>query len=120
MVKKHLAANGLVVVQSTSPFFAPHAYWTIDATLRDVGMRTSPYHAYVPSFGEWGFVIASPQQQFVPPESYRLPMRFLNRDTTREMLIFPPDMKALQMAPNRLNTQSLVHEFEQDWRQVIR
>jgi predicted membrane-bound spermidine synthase len=40
MVKKHVAANGLVVVQSTSPFFAPHAYWTIDATLREVGMRT--------------------------------------------------------------------------------
>ena len=120
MVKQHVAANGLVVVQSTSPFFAPHAYWTIDATLREVGMRTWPYHAYVPSFGEWGFILASPQQAYAPPTSYRLPMRYLNADTTREMFVFPPDMKALEMAPNRLNTQSLVHEFEQDWRQVIR
>jgi spermidine synthase len=120
MVKKHVAANGLVVVQSTSPFFAPHAYWTIDATLREVGMKTFPYHAYVPSFGEWGFVLASPQQDFVPPPSYRLPMRFLNGATTREMFAFPPDMQRIEMAPNRLNTQSLVHEFEQDWRQVIR
>ncbi|MDL2354303.1 MAG: polyamine aminopropyltransferase [Pseudomonadota bacterium] len=120
MVKKHVAANGLVVVQSTSPFFAPHAFWTIDATLRDVGMRTYPYHAYVPSFGEWGFVLASPQQQYVPPTSYRLPMRYLNADTTREMFAFPPDMQRVEMAPNRLNTQSLVREFEQDWRQVIR
>jgi spermidine synthase len=61
MVRKHLAANGLMVVQSTSPFFAPHAYWTIDATLREVGMKTYPYHAYVPSFGEWGFILATPQ-----------------------------------------------------------
>ncbi|MES2130388.1 MAG: polyamine aminopropyltransferase [Pseudomonadota bacterium] len=120
MVKKHVAANGLVVVQSTSPFFAPHAYWTVDATLREVGMHTYPYHAYVPSFGEWGFILASPQAQYVPPTTYRLPMRYLNADTTREMFIFPPDMKALPMAPNRLNTQSLVNEFEQDWRQVIR
>jgi spermidine synthase len=120
MVKKHVAANGLVVVQSTSPFFAPHAFWTIDATLRDVGMRTWPYHAYVPSFGEWGFVLASPQQNYTPPISYRLPMRFLNADTTREMFLFPPDMKPLAMEPNRLNTQSLVREFEQDWRHVIR
>jgi spermidine synthase len=120
MVKKHVAANGLVVVQSTSPFFAPHAFWTIDATLRDVGMKTYPYHAYVPSFGEWGFVLASPQQQYTPPTSYRLPMRFLNADTTREMFLFPPDMQRVEMAPNRLNTQSLVREFEQDWRQVIR
>jgi spermidine synthase len=120
MVKKHVAANGLVVVQSTSPFFAPHAYWTIDATLRDVGMKTWPYHAYVPSFGEWGFVLASPRQQYAPPTSYRLPMRFLNADTTREMFLFPPDMQRVEMEPNRLNTQSLVREFEQDWRRVIR
>jgi len=120
MVKKHIAANGLMVVQSTSPFFAPNAYWTIDATLRDVGMRTWPYHAYVPSFGEWGFIMASPQQQYTPPTSYRLPMRFLNEATTREMFVFPPDMQPRKMEPNRLNTQSLVHEFEQDWRQVIR
>ncbi len=120
MVKKHVAANGLVVVQSTSPFFAPNAFWTIDATLRDVGMQTWPYHAYVPSFGEWGFIMASSQQQYAPPTSYRLPMRYLNEATTREMFAFPPDMPRREMAPNRLNTQSLVHEFEQDWRKVIR
>jgi spermidine synthase len=120
LVKKHLAVNGLVVVQSTSPFFAPHAYWTVNATLQEVGLRTHPYHAYVPSFGEWGFILASPQLAYKPPTSYKLPMRYLNADTTREMFIFPPDMKPLKMQPNRLNTQSLVHEFEQDWRQVIR
>src|SRR5450830_1010988 len=120
MVRKHLAANGLMVVQSTSPFFAPHAFWTIDATLREVGMKTYPYHAYVPSFGEWGFILATPQANYTPPTSSRLPMRYLNADTTREMFIFPPDMKPLPMEPNRLNTQSLVHEFEQDWRRVIR
>ena len=120
MVKRHLAANGLMVVQSTSPFFAPHAYWTIDATLREVGLRTFPYHAYVPSFGEWGFILASPQADYKPPQNYRLPMRYLNADTTREMFIFPPDMKPMTMAPNMLNTQSLVREFEQDWRRVIR
>jgi spermidine synthase len=120
ILKKHVAANGLIVVQSTSPYFAPHAYWTIDATLREVGLRTYPYHAYVPSFGEWGFILASPQQNYVPPTQYRLPMRYLNVDTTREMFIFPPDMQRIPMEPNRLNTQSLVHQFEQDWRHVIR
>jgi len=120
MVKKHVAANGLVVVQSTSPFFAPNAFWTIDATLREVGMKTFPFHAYVPSFGEWGFIMASPQQEYKPPTSYRLPMRYLNEATTREMFAFPPDMPRRDLPPNRLNTQSLVHEFEHDWRQVIR
>jgi spermidine synthase len=120
ILKKHVAANGLVVVQSTSPYFAPNAYWTVDATLREVGMRTWPYHLYVPSFGEWGFILASPQGTYAPPAQYRLPMRYLNADTTRAMFSFPPDMGPRSMAPNRLNTQSLVHEFEEDWRQVIR
>ena len=120
MVKKHVSEHGLIVVQSTSPFFAPHAYWTIDATLREVGFRTVPYHLYVPSFGEWGFVIATTQPQFDVPHTYRLPMRYLNQETTHEMFTFPPDMQRLPMEPNRLDTQSLVREFEQDWRQVIR
>lgn len=120
MVKHHLAAKGLVVVQSTSPFFAPHAYWSIDATLRATGMRSWPYHAYVPSFGEWGFILASPQLDYAVPQSYRLPLRYLNQETTRAMFSFPPDMPRLEMPPNRLNTQSLVHEFEQDWRKVMR
>jgi spermidine synthase len=119
-VKRHIAENGLIAVQSTSPYFAPHAFWTIDATLREASWKTTPYHVYVPSFGEWGFIVASVRQPFVPSTGYRLPMRYLNADTTREMFAFPPDMPALKMAPNRLDTQSLVHEFEQDWRHVIR
>ena len=119
-LKHHVAEHGLVAVQSTSPFFAPHAYWSVNATLREAGWQTYPYHAYVPSFGEWGFILASPHDDYRPPTDYRLPMRYLNADTTRAMFTFPPDMKPLEMAPNRLNTQSLVHEFEQDWRRVIR
>jgi spermidine synthase len=120
MLKRHVSENGLIVVQSTSPFFAPHAYWTIDATLREAGLHTAPYHLYVPSFGEWGFVLASPRKTFSPPSQYRLPLRYLNAETTREMFRFPPDMPRLDMTPNRLNTQSLVNEFEKDWREVIR
>jgi spermidine synthase len=120
IVKKHVSEHGLIVVQSTSPFFAPHAYWTIDATLREVGLHTFPYHLYVPSFGEWGFVIATPQSDYAIPQTYRLPMRYLTGETTHEMFVFPPDMQRLPMEPNRLDTQSLVREFEQDWRGVIR
>ncbi len=47
-------------------------------------------------------------------------MRYLNQATTQEMFTFPPDMQRRAMPPNRLNTQSLVHEFEQDWSEVVR
>jgi spermidine synthase len=120
LVSKHIAAHGLVVVQATSPYFAPHAYWSIEATLREAGYHTYPYHTYVPSFGEWGFILASIAGNFSPPEQYRLPMRYLNREVTHEMFTFPPDMPHPAVEANHLNDQALVRYFDEDWRQVIR
>lgn len=119
LLDKHLAQNGLAVIQSTSPYFGPRAFWTVDATLREAAFKTAPYHAYVPSFGEWGFIIAS-RKGFLPPEKYAVPLRFLDATTTRLMFDFPADMAPLKMEPNRLNNQSLVHAFEEDWKKVIR
>jgi spermidine synthase len=120
LLKKHVAAHGLVVVQATSPYFAPHAYWSIEATLRAVDFKTFPYHTYVPSFGEWGFILASAEADFTPPETYKLPMRFLNAEVTREMFAFPPDMQRIEVEPNHLNSQALVRYFDEDWHRVIR
>ena len=94
LLAKRVAAHGLVVVQATSPYFAPHAYWCIDATLRAAGFHTFPYHAYVPSFGEWGFILAATEAHFEPPTRYSLPMTFLNAAVTQEMFSFRPTCSA--------------------------
>jgi spermidine synthase len=120
LLRKRIAAHGLVVVQATSPYFAPHAYWSIEATLREAGYRTYPYHTYVPSFGEWGFILAGVEGEFTPPDRYRLPMRYLNREVTREMFAFPPDMQRIAVEANHLNNQALVRYFDEDWSRVIR
>jgi spermidine synthase len=120
LLKKHIASHGLVVVQATSPYFAPHAYWCIEETLRAAGYDTHPYHTYVPSFGEWGFILASAESAFVPPAAYRLPMRYLNAEVTHEMFTFPPDMQRVAVEPNHLNSQALVRYFDEDWHRVIR
>jgi spermidine synthase len=120
LLKKRIASHGLVVVQATSPYFAPHAYWSIEATLRDAGYETYPYHTYVPSFGEWGFIMAGGEAQFTPPTHYRLPMRYLNAEVTHEMFTFPPDMQRIAVEANHLNSQALVRYFDEDWHRVIR
>lgn len=120
LLAKHLSATGYAAIQSTSPYFAPKSFWCINATLKEAGLNTWPYHAYVPSFGEWGFVVASKRGEFSPPLHYSVPTRFLDAESTRLMFKFPPDMKEVAVEPNRLNNQSLVHYFEQDWQQVIR
>jgi spermidine synthase len=120
LLKKRVAAHGLVVVQATSPYFAPHAYWSIEATLREAGYKTCPYHAYVPSFGEWGFILASAQDDLTPPTRYRLPMTYLTAEVIREMFTFPPDMQRIAVEANHLNSQALVRYFDVDWHRVIR
>ena len=119
-VARHLADGGLIVVQSTSPYFAPHAYWSVVATLEAAGLHTAPYHVYVPSFGEWGFVLAGKGAAFPVPERFDVPTRYLTAATAAEMFRFPPDMARRDVEPNYLNTQILVHYFEEDWRDVQR
>lgn len=120
LVNKRLSENGLVVIQSTSPYFAPHAFWCVVTTLESAGFKTYPYHAYVPSFGEWGFVIGDKHGRYQPPTHYALPMRWLDATTTRDMFSFPADMPRVAVEANHLNNQALVRYFEEDWRKVIR
>ena len=119
-VARHLTDGGLIVVQSTSPYFAPNAYWSVVATLEAAGLATAPYHVYVPSFGEWGFVLAGKGATFPVPERFDVPTRYLTAATAAEMFRFPPDMARRDVKPNYLNTQILVHYFEKDWRDVQR
>ena len=120
LVARHLQPQGKIVVQSTSPYFAPNAYWSVVATLEAAGLSTAPYHVYVPSFGEWGFVLAGFDKQFPVPKKFDVPTRYLNAQTAAEMFRFPPDMARRKVEPNYLNNQILVSYFESDWRNAIR
>lgn len=120
LIKHHLAETGIFVVQSTSPYFAPRSFWCINATLKEAGFFTYPYHAHVPSFGEWGYILAKKHNNYQIPNHYSLSMKFLDADSTRLMFRFPPDMQPVKVEANHLNNQALVHYFEQDWGQVIR
>jgi spermidine synthase len=112
-----LAPGAACVVQSTSPLVARRAFWCVDQTLRASGFVTEPYHVYVPSFGEWGYVLASREPV---PFRLRLPdgLRFLDADTTASLFRFPPDMDRVPTDVNRLNNQALVRYFEEDWAKV--
>jgi len=114
---RHLSAQGLMVVQSTSPMFSRDSYWCIVETLKRAGLKTCPYHVYVPSFGEWGFVIAS-GHEYVPPTSVPAGLRFVSLDGLPSMFQFPPDMSPMSMPPNRLNDQVLVRAYDQDWKDI--
>jgi spermidine synthase len=118
-VDQVLAASGWLAVQTTSPLIARKSYWTVVSTLEAVGLSTTPYHAHVPSFGEWGFVIAG-RRPWQPPRALPEGLRFLTVPGLQAMLDFPPDMARVPAEPNRLSNQVLVTTFEEEWGQVHR
>jgi spermidine synthase len=117
LVARRLSRQGMLVVQSTSPLFARQSYWCIVETLKHAGLRTYPYHVYVPAFGEWGFVLASPEP-YDPPA--RLPdgLRYLSVHDIPSLFEFPKDMQPVPAEPNRLNNQILVRYYDREWRAI--
>ena len=114
-LEKRLAPDGIIVVQSTSPYVARKSFWCVRNTLVAVGFQTIPYHAYVPSFGEWGYVLALRNQHWRVGSALPTGLRFVNAQTIRDMLYFPPDMAAMSTEVNKLNNQVLVQSFEEEW-----
>ena len=119
LIEKRLSANGLLVVQSTSPLYARQSFWCVVATLESAGFATAPYHALVPSFGEWGYIIAG-RRPFVPAAVDNGKTRFLTPETVPSLFVFPADMGRVPAEVNQLNNQVLVRYFEAEWRKVIR
>lgn len=116
-VSKLMSNEAILVVQSTSPYVAPKSFWCVNKTLQSVGLQTQPYHCYVPSFGEWGYVLAS-KSAFHVAEMYVPNLKFLTKDSFKQMAYFPKDMQTVQTETNKLNNQILVHYFEEEWGKV--
>lgn len=111
-----LAPGARMVVQSGSPFFAPRSFWTIDATLRSAGLRTTPYHVDVPSFGDWGFVLASATAPPTPTLRSPGPLRSLDDTTLTAATVFPPDRRAVDPEVSTLMHPVILDLQRQEWR----
>jgi spermidine synthase len=124
---RRLAQGGVLVTQATSPVFARKAFWSIVTTLEATGdpyrkgqtLAVTPYHAYVPSFGDWGFVAASPSK--LDWQAIRLPsdLRFLSEELLPGLATFPPDIERLPVEINTLQDHPLLRYYEQGWSQYF-
>jgi spermidine synthase len=125
MMMERLSGVGLFVTQAGSPTFAAEAFWITEATLAATrnpvapgqGLGTVPYQVYLPSFGNWGFVMAGPGT----PEAARVPelpdgLRFLNADVWRGAQAFGEDqVLAGDAAVNTIQGHPLVAAYQRGW-----
>ncbi|MEZ5668100.1 MAG: polyamine aminopropyltransferase [Alphaproteobacteria bacterium] len=121
-----LAADGVLVTQASSPLYAREAFWCVHDTLAaapnpyaapEAGetLATRPYHAYVPSFGEWGFVIAGARLRSGAHAPLPAGLRFLTAESLPRLFDFPPDMAPVPVEPNSILDHTLVQYYEQGW-----
>ena len=123
LLDRRLSASGYAVIQTTSPLVARKSFWTVATTIEAVGLTATPYHAHVPSFGEWGYLIASRRPYRLPqalPPALPEGLRFLNFESLPQLFDFPQDMARVPAEVNRLSNQLLVNTYEQEWGKVMR
>jgi spermidine synthase len=117
LIDQHLNASGYAVVQTTSPLIARKSFWTVATTIEAAGLATTPYHVHVPSFGEWGFILAS-RRPYRMPAALPEGLRFLSVAGLPALFDFPLDMARVPTEVNRLSNQVLVQTFEEEWGKV--
>jgi spermidine synthase len=69
----------------------------------------------VPSFGVWGYVLASPRP-FDQPTAVLPGLRALSPETLASLFVFGPDISRVEAPVNRLNDQVLVRTYESEWK----
>ncbi|MBK9261624.1 MAG: polyamine aminopropyltransferase [Polyangiaceae bacterium] len=117
LLRERLSVRGVAVVQATSPQYARESFWCIVQTLESSGFHTAPLHVYVPSFGDWGFVLIG-GDNLSPPSSLRIDparLRWLDAAGLPELFRFPRDIGRVETVTNRLNDQKLVSIYAREW-----
>ena len=122
ILRARIAAHGVIVTQATSPLYAREAFWCIEHTLSGTGrdgypgpLNTVPYHTYVPTFGDWGFIMASAQALDLADMPLNVPMRYLSRPVLETLDVFPPDMAEVPTSINTLDEHALPVYYRAGW-----
>jgi spermidine synthase len=116
LVKRNLTRGGLFVTQATSPYFAPRAYWSIAKTISAAGFgHIYPYHANIPSFGEWGFVLASDARLNMAKPNIAVHTRYLDKLNFPNLFAFDKDTLASDVEINLLDKPILLDYYLRGW-----
>ncbi|MGE9267197.1 MAG: polyamine aminopropyltransferase [Verrucomicrobiales bacterium] len=105
-LREKLSPEGLLVQQSASPDRTKEAFLCIGRTLEAAGFAALPYHDHVPSFGEWGWWIATPRSSY---SQAQLRQRILDISSLPDQLSYlTPALihGSLHFGKNQLQTQA--------------
>jgi len=120
-----LTGDGAMVIQSTSPYHAKKAFLSIGKTVKAAGLlHVEQYHTNVPSFGEWGWTIAtkngkSPLARLNSLNESAIKTQWFTLDLAKSAFHFPNNyFKPIEEVEiNRLGSHTLYNYHQQAWQQ---
>ncbi|WP_409252351.1 polyamine aminopropyltransferase [Bacillus sp. SCS-153A] len=124
LLRNHLPPGGAMMVQSTSPTFATEVYWTIDKTINAAGLQTENLHVDIPSFGDWGFVLAAREEPSLSELTLKVETQFLTEEVLKGMGAFGKDTDSfiteqdgsvVDLEVNTLINPILIQKYEKAW-----
>ena len=116
LIHKRLKPQGVFVTQATSPIYAKNAFWSIKKSIQTANFaQVHPYHLNVPSFGEWGFVMAAKHPH--PPQPLpSLDNRLVTEQSIQHYLFFDKDMKADNAQVSTLDRPKVLSYYLDGWK----
>lgn len=122
-LKQLLAGDGLIAIQSTSPYHAKESFISIGKTLSAASFsHVQQYHDNVPSFGEWGWTIAaktgaSPLTRLNNLDKLPIKHSWLNLELLKTAFVFPNDFYQNEenIGINTLGSHTLYQLHQKAW-----
>ena len=79
-----------------------------------------PYHVQIPSFGDWGFVMASSLKRNIQNPTLNIPTRFLDTNIYKKLFLFEKDIQRTDISVNELDKGILLNYYLNGWRYYSR
>ena len=112
LCQNSLTGDGILAVQSTSPYYATKAFWCIGKTLESEGFFVKPYHLQVPAFGDWGFHLAS-RKELGDNYDITVETKYLSEDNVDALFSFGKDEIAEDVETNSLSKPVLIEYYSE-------
>ena len=112
LCQNSLTGDGILAVQSTSPYYATKAFWCIGKTLESEGFFVKPYHLQVPAFGDWGFHLAS-RKELGDNYDITVETKYLSEDNVDALFSFGKDEIAEDVEINSLSKPVLIEYYSE-------
>ena len=113
MIKRRMSPDAILVSQSSSPFFTPNVYWSIEKTLAYVLDHTLSYQVALPSFGIWGFHMA--RQSEIPTQyNFTVPTKAITNESMSAAQVFTKDLAKIDTPVNSLMEPKLYQLYLAD------